>query len=186
MSFQTTHTPLEGVVEIEPTIYGDDRGYFLESYKREEFELANIHAVFVQDNRSFSRKGVIRGLHFQAPPNEQGKLVSAITGKIFDVAVDIRPNSPTFSRWYGTTLSEENARMLWIPAGFAHGFAAIEDSHVMYKVTSKYDKESESGIKWNDTKINIVWPFFNPIISKKDLQLPYLVNLFSSRRRVVK
>lgn len=184
MPFKTIYTTLDGVLEIEPEIFSDRRGHFLESYRLEDFTAIGIEHTFVQDNRSFSRKGVLRGLHFQSPPHEQGKLVSTITGKIFDVAVDIRQNSPTFAKWYSTILSGENSRMLWIPPGFAHGFAALEDSNVMYKVTSQYRKEAESGIRWNDSNLKIDWPLSNPIVSEKDLSLPELADVFSTMREI--
>jgi dTDP-4-dehydrorhamnose 3,5-epimerase len=162
---------------VEPAVFNDTRGYFLESYKKSCFENSGIKFDFVQDNHSFSVKNTIRGMHFQKKPYEQGKLVSVITGKIMDVAVDLRPNSKYFKKYVYAILSEENKKMLWVPPGFAHGFLAMEDSHVLYKVTSEYNKEYEAGIIWNDPEIAIKWPVNSPLLSEKDLKLPFLKNI---------
>lgn len=159
------------VILIEPTSYPDTRGYFLEMFKSSSFTEKGIDLRFYQDNLSFSKRGTVRGLHFQKHPYEQGKLVSAITGSIFDVAVDLRANSNTFGKYVSTNLSEENHNLLWVPPGFGHGFMALEDSHVMYKVTNEYNKEHDSGILWNDSYIGIRWPEIQPIVSEKDRNL---------------
>ncbi|SMD30775.1 dTDP-4-dehydrorhamnose 3,5-epimerase [Picrophilus oshimae] len=174
MPFLFRKTEIEGVMIVEPKIFGDERGYFYETYKRSEFSKNGISADLDQDNQSFSKKGVLRGLHFQREPYAQGKLVRAITGKIFDVAVDIREDSKTFGRYVSAILSGENKIMLWIPEGFAHGFLALEDSIVHYKATHEYNKTSEGGIIWNDPDINIEWPMDPETISEKDMAWPTL------------
>ncbi len=177
MPFTFTQTELPGVIKIDPKIFPDMRGYFMESFKKSEFIKTGIDFSFNQDNHSFSKSGVIRGLHFQKYPNEQGKLVSVISGEIFDVAVDIRPNSKTFSKWVGVILSEQNGAMLWIPPGFAHGFQALKDSHVYYKATNEFSKKDDAGIRWNDPTISIKWPIHDPVVSAKDSKLPFLNDL---------
>jgi len=158
--------------------YPDERGYFLESFKESEFSANKINAKFVQDNVSFSTKGVLRGLHYQQKPKEQAKLVSVILGEIFDVAVDIRKDSSTYGKWVGQILSEKNHKMLYIPEGFAHGFCTLSDTaNVLYKVTNEYSPENERGIIWNDPNISILWPIKNLIISEKDKKLPTLQKL---------
>ncbi len=174
MPFEFQKTGLNGVIEITQTSFSDERGYFVETYKESDFLNNDVGNRFVQDNHSYSLKGVLRGLHFQAPPHEQGKLVSVISGEIFDVAVDIRPDSGNYLKWYGTYLSQKNGKMLWIPPGFAHGFQAIENSHVVYKVTSEYSKAHDGGIRWDDADIGVEWPMKSPIVSEKDMQLPLL------------
>lgn len=169
-------TKFEGVFEIQPRIFKDDRGYFFESFNQELFEKYSPNTVFVQDNQSFSIKGVLRGLHFQKAPFAQGKLVRVIKGKVIDVVVDIRNNSKTFGQWGSFELSEEMNNMLYVPEGFAHGFVTIEDAIFSYKCTNLYNKESEGGILWNDPSLNIDWGIENPIVSEKDMVLP----LFSS------
>ena len=162
-------TPLEGLLVIKPDVFADDRGYFFESFNREKFLNAGIDAEFRQDNESKSKKGVLRGLHFQAPPYAQGKLVRVVTGSVRDVAVDIRKNSPTYGKWESVVLSGQNKLMFWIPAGFAHGFATLEDDTVFsYKCTSVYDKSSEGSIIWNDPDLGIDWGIGEPLISGKD------------------
>jgi dTDP-4-dehydrorhamnose 3,5-epimerase len=161
-------TPLPGVFLIEPTVFADDRGFFMETYHLDRFREAGIEATFVQDNHSHSARGVLRGLHYQEP-NAQGKLVRCTRGKLFDVAVDIRVGSPTFARWYAAELSEENKRMLWVPPGFAHGFCALTDgADLVYKCTTLYDRESDRAILWNDPDIAIAWPLSSPLLSPKD------------------
>ena len=161
-------TPLDGLVLIEPTVFGDARGYFYEMYHRRAYQNAGIDVEFVPDNRSASQQGVLRGLHFQKK-NPQGKLVTALRGEVFDVAVDIRPNSSTFGQHYSVILSEDNKLQMYIPPGFAHGFAVLSDyAEFYYKCTTYYDPESESGISWNDETIAIDWPIKKPILSAKD------------------
>ena len=170
-------TQLSGVVEIAPRIFQDSRGYFFESYNKEVFEKNGIEEEFVQDNQSYSVKGVVRGLHFQREPFAQGKLVRVIKGAVLDIVVDIRPESATFGQWLSFELTEENKGMLYIPPGFAHGFTALEDSVFSYKCTNLYHKASEGGIIYNDPDLNIDWATDNPIVSEKDLELPQLKQL---------
>jgi dTDP-4-dehydrorhamnose 3,5-epimerase len=151
-------TPLEGVLIIEPRVFDDARGYFYESYNKARFTEAGIGVDFVQDNQSLSQKGAVRGLHGQADPFAQGKLVRVINGKVLDVALDIRRGSPTFGKHFSIELSGENKRQLWIPAGFLHGFSTLEDDTIFtYKVNSYYDKASEIGVIWNDPDLGIDW-----------------------------
>jgi len=167
-------TSLPGVLLIEPTVFADDRGFFMETYHLERFRENGIDAAFVQDNHSRSARGVLRGLHYQEP-NPQGKLVRCTRGSLFDVAVDIRVGSPTFGKWYGTELSESNRRMLWIPEGFAHGFCALEDeSDLVYKCTALHAREADRAILWNDPDIAIEWPIASPRLSAKDEGAPRL------------
>lgn len=174
MDFITTE--IEGLIKIQPTVYGDHRGFFLESYHADKFKTAGIKVVFMQDNHSFSKEtGVLRGLHFQRPPFAQSKLLRVTAGKIFDVAVDLRNGSPTFGHWCGFELSADNFTMLYIPSGFAHGFCTLEpDTHVHYKVDTPYSPEHDSGIIWNDPDIAVSWPAKDPILSDKDILLPHL------------
>jgi dTDP-4-dehydrorhamnose 3,5-epimerase len=162
-------TSLPGVLLLEPRIFKDDRGFFLESYNEKVFVDLGIGERFVQDNHSFSKQNVVRGLHYQAV-HPQGKLVRAVTGEIFDVAVDLRRSSSTFGRWCGEILSAENKRMLWIPAGFAHGFSVLSrDAQVLYKATDFYHPESERTVLWNDSKLGIDWRLKGEaIVSAKD------------------
>lgn len=153
-----TKTHIDGLVIIEPKVFGDNRGYFMETYNQEEMANAGLDMVFVQDNQSMSTKGVLRGLHFQKT-HPQGKLVRVIKGRVFDVAVDLRPNSATFGQWYGIELTEENKKQFYIPQGFAHGFLVLSDTaEFCYKCTDFYHPEDEGGLAWNDPKINISWP----------------------------
>ena len=181
MPFTFTQTDLPGVLKIESKVFSDERGYFTESFKQSDFKEAGIEYNFSQDNQSFSKTGVIRGLHFQKYPNEQGKLVSVLSGEIFDVAVDIRPNSKTFSKWIGVILSEQNSSLLWIPPGFAHGFQALQDSHVYYKATNEFRPRDDAGIRWNDPTIAIKWPIQDSIVSDKDSKLPFINDLHDIR-----
>lgn len=174
MPFEFHETELKSVIEITQVSVPDERGYFVETYKKSDFVNHGIELNFIQDNHSYSMERVLRGLHFQRAPYEQGKLVSVVSGEIFDVAVDIRPNSENYMKWYGTILSQKNNKMLWIPPGFAHGFQAIEDSHIIYKVTEEYSKDHDGGIRWDDPDVSVNWPISSPIISKKDRQLPLL------------
>ena len=169
-------TTLSGVLIVEPRVLGDHRGFFMETYRKDRFLAAGIDDEFVQDNHSRSSRGVLRGLHYQEP-NGQGKLVRSLSGVIFDVAVDIRKGSPTFGKWVGVELSAENKRQLWVPPGFAHGFAVIsETAEVAYKCTTYYDPISEKGILWNDPDIGIEWPLTNPTLSDKDAKAALLRN----------
>lgn len=180
-----TPLALPDVIRIEPRVFTDARGFFLEAYNQNEFAGHGLNAVFVQDNHSRSAKGVLRGLHFQREPQAQGKLVRALRGAIFDVAVDIRRDSPTFGRWVAETLSEDNKAMLYIPPGFAHGFCALADpSEVHYKTTDFYSPAHEGGLLWNDPEIGIAWPDLGMpfVLSEKDRRNPRLKEL-SSRDR---
>lgn len=166
-------TEIPDVLIFEPKVFGDERGFFMESFNQKVFEEAVGRKVeFVQDNHSKSSKGVLRGLHYQAEPYAQGKLVRCVVGEVFDVAVDIRKSSPTFGKWVGVNLSAENKRQLWIPEGFAHGFLVLsETAEFVYKTTNYYHPESDRGIIWNDPNINIYWPIENnngPVLSIKD------------------
>ncbi|MEI7663960.1 MAG: dTDP-4-dehydrorhamnose 3,5-epimerase [Bacteroidota bacterium] len=167
------HTPLEGLLIIKPDVFDDERGYFFESYNFEKFKQAGVDLNFLQDNESMSKKGVLRGLHFQAPPFAQGKLVRVIRGSVLDVAVDIRRDSPTYGKWESVVLSGKNKWMYWVPAGFAHGFATLEDDTIFfYKCTNVYNKASEGSICWNDPDLNINWEITDPVISGKDKVSP--------------
>lgn len=175
MSFRFRRLDIPEVVIIEPRVFQDERGFFMESYKHSEFAASGINESFVQDNHSRSARGVLRGLHYQNPPNAQGKLVRAIAGEVFDVAVDIRRGSRTYGRWIGALLSEENKRMLYIPEGFAHGFLALSEvAEVLYKTTEEYAPQTEAGIIWNDPAIGIKWPIEKPILAPKDALWPIL------------
>lgn len=165
-------TGFQGLVEIFPNVFEDDRGFFFEAYNREVFKKHNLNYDFVQDNQSFSIKGVVRGLHMQLAPYAQAKYVKVITGKVLDVVVDMRPGSKTYGKVYYCTLDSKLNNSLLIPEGFAHGFAALEDSIFSYKCSNVYNKASETGILWNDTTLNINWGVENAIVSEKDLQLP--------------
>lgn len=167
-------TALPGVLLIEPRVFGDDRGFFMETYNEGRFAEHGIAAAFVQDNHSRSSKNVLRGLHFQEP-NAQGKLLRVSRGSIFDVAVDVRRGSPTFGKWFGAELSEQNKLQIWIPVGFAHGFWVLRDhTDVLYKCTALYDPATERSILWNDPQIGIEWPEGEPILSAKDRAAPPL------------
>ncbi len=173
MSFRFQRLELSGVILVEPQVHEDRRGHFFEVYKRSEFRAAGIPVSFVQDNYSHSVRGVLRGLHYQRPPRAQGKLVMVTGGAVFDVVVDLRRDSPTCGRWTGVTLSSANRRMLYVPAGFAHGFCVLSDvADVLYKVTAEYAADLEEGIRWNDPQLGIRWPVADPILSKRDAALP--------------
>lgn len=169
--FKFIETGIEGLTVIEPTVFGDNRGYFMETYSTKEFADAGLDMTFVQDNQSKSKKGVLRGLHFQKQ-NPQGKLVRAIKGEVFDVAVDLRKNSKTYGKWYGVTLSEENKKQFYVPEGFAHGFLVLSDTaEFVYKCTRLYTPGDEGGLMYNDPDINIKWPNIENlevILSEKD------------------
>ncbi len=171
MKFKFTPLKIPDVILIEPTVFEDERGWFMEAWNKEEFAQAGIDVDFVQTNISYSKKGVLRGLHYQAPPHEQGKLVRVLQGEIYDVAADIRENSPTRGQWVAEYLNEKNKKMLWIPPGFAHGFyVTSENALVMYMTDKPYRKTSERGIKWDDPELKIEWPFHgeNILLSNRD------------------
>lgn len=164
-----SETELKGLYVIQPRVFEDQRGYFFESFNNNVFEEAGLHLKFVQDNQSKSQKDVLRGLHFQIPPGAQGKLVQVIRGSVYDVAVDIRKNSPTYGQHFGLKLSDANKTMLYISEGFAHGFLTLEDETIFsYKCTNYYNPSLESSILWNDSGLNIKWNVENPIVSEKD------------------
>lgn len=169
MSFAFIKLEIPEVILIKPKLFKDDRGYFTETYKASEFKMHGIDVNFVQDNHSFSKAGVIRGLHFQRDPNAQGKLVRAMQGKVFDVAVDIRKGSPTYRKWVSAILSDENHTMLWVPTGFAHGVCVLEEAHLLYKISgAEYNEKDDRSILWNDPKIHVKWPIQDPELSAKD------------------
>ncbi|MBC3788979.1 dTDP-4-dehydrorhamnose 3,5-epimerase [Spirosoma utsteinense] len=175
---QVRETAIEGLIELIPRVFDDERGYFFESYNKSLFTSLGLPMDFVQDNQSFSVKGVLRGLHLQNEPFAQGKLVRVITGQVLDVAVDLRPNSPTFGRYETFLLDAKLANMAYIPEGFGHGFVALEDSVFSYKCTNVYNKQAESGILWNDPDLNIDWGISNPIVSEKDQELKSLRDIY--------
>ncbi|MCP4603641.1 MAG: dTDP-4-dehydrorhamnose 3,5-epimerase [Proteobacteria bacterium] len=163
-------TPLEGVLVVEPHVFGDQRGYFLETYSHERYKQHGIKEEFVQDNVSFSGQGVLRGLHFQRV-QPQGKLVYVLSGEVFDVAVDIRVGSPTFGKWHGVTLSSENKKQYYVPPNFAHGFVVLSETALFaYKCTDYYSPETEVAIRFDDPEIGITWPLEAPVLSDKDRQ----------------
>ena len=164
--------PLAGVMLIKPKVWGDSRGYFVETWQQERYAAAGIDASFVQDNYSMSTCGILRGLHFQKT-RPQGKLVSVSLGKVFDVAVDIRPGSPTLGQWYGVELTQDNQWQLWVPPGMAHGFVVTSQvAHFHYKCTDYYCPEDEGGIRWNDPDLAVAWPETQPLLSDKDQHTP--------------
>jgi dTDP-4-dehydrorhamnose 3,5-epimerase len=166
------HTPFEGLIILEPRIFRDDRGYFFESFNKSDFEKQNIPFDFVQDNQSLSNKGALRGLHFQTPPFEQGKLIRVVKGSVWDIVVDIRKTSATFGKYFALELNDRTNQMLWIPPGFAHGFLTLEDQTIfLYKCTNFYNKSAESGIRYDDPDLAIQWKEKKPVLSEKDLQL---------------
>lgn len=171
---QAVKTAVDGVLVLEPKVFGDARGFFYESFNRQAFETATGLSVdFVQDNHSKSAQGVLRGLHFQLAPHAQGKLVRVIQGEVFDVAVDIRKDSPTYGKWHGEILSAENRKQMWIPAGLAHGFLVVsETAEFLYKTTDYYAPELERCLRWDDARLNIAWPLHGqqPQLSAKDAQ----------------
>lgn len=177
---QVNTTSFEGLIEICPDLFEDERGWFYEFYKEETFRKHHIHYSFPQENQSFSKKGVIRGLHFQRAPYAQAKLVTVLTGKVLDVVVDLRRESKTFKEVFYCVLDSRKRNMLMIPEGFAHGFAALEDSVFFYKCSNVYNKASESGIRWNDPDLSIDWKVSNPIVSEKDSELPLMVELLEN------
>jgi len=182
MPFKFEELSIPGVILVTPKVFKDDRGFFLETYTQYDFFAYKIAVDFIQDNHSRSTKNVLRGLHFQKGLHAQGKLVRCIQGEIYDVAVDIRPDSPTFKKWVGVFLNEENKKMLYIPEGFAHGFSTISDTaEITYKCTNYYNAGADGGIIWNDSDLNIDWHIEKPILSEKDQKHPtlkeYLTNV---------
>ncbi|HEX5167538.1 MAG TPA: dTDP-4-dehydrorhamnose 3,5-epimerase [Cyclobacteriaceae bacterium] len=169
---QVIKTPLDGLLEIIPTVYFDDRGWFFEFYKESEFLKHGITTKFVQENQSFTKKGIVRGLHYQSPPHAQAKLVSIGSGKVLDVVVDMRRDSKTFRQVYTCILDGSRHNMMLVPEGFAHGFAALEDSIFIYKCSDEYHPDLEKGIVWNDPSLAIDWQIKDPIVSAKDKVLP--------------
>jgi dTDP-4-dehydrorhamnose 3,5-epimerase len=166
---EVIETGFKDLLLLKPKVFKDSRGYFYESYSKAQFEAIGIHAEFVQDNQSLSGKNILRGLHFQAPPHAQGKLVRVIKGAVQDIVLDIRKNSTTYGQHYAIDLTEENFLMLWIPPGFAHGFATLADDTIFaYKCTDTYHPETEGGIPWNDRELGIQWKAENPVLSEKD------------------
>lgn len=176
---KVTPTSIPEVLVIEPEVFGDERGFFFESFNQQKFEAAIGRKVeFVQDNHSKSARGVLRGLHYQLPPHAQGKLVRVVQGEVFDVAVDIRKSSPTFGKWVGEILSAENKKQLWIPEGFAHGFLTLSDTaEFLYKTTNYYCQSSERSIIWNDSEMSIDWKLEKgPVLSGKDSSAPLFID----------
>lgn len=174
---QVQDTPLPGVKLLTPRVFGDDRGFFMETFHHRSAADAGIPTEWVQDNHSYSQYGVLRGLHYQYP-TWQAKLVRVVTGEIFDVAVDIRRDSPAFGEWFGVHLSGDNKQQLYVPEGFAHGFCVTSrDAHVLYKCTALYAPEEDAGLRWNDPDIGIEWPVDEPVLSGKDLQAPRLKDI---------
>lgn len=175
--FNFINTPIKGLVIVEPRVFGDNRGHFMETYNYEDFKAAGLDMIFVQDNQSKSKKGVLRGMHFQTK-YPQGKLVRVIKGEVFDTAIDLRKGSDTYGKWYGVLLSEENKRQFYVPEGFAHGFLVVsEEAEFVYKCTDFYHPEYEGGISWNDPNIGIEWPLNEieeVLLSEKDKRAPRL------------
>lgn len=173
---QVSRCEIEGLAVIQPTVHGDDRGYFMETYNLRDMQDAGLNMIFVQDNQSMSVRGVLRGLHYQRS-YPQGKLVRVISGEVFDVAVDLRPGSKTYGKWHGETLSAENKKQFYIPEGFAHGFLVLsETAEFCYKCTDFYHPGDEGGLRWNDPTIGIQWPLpagMEPLLSKKDREQPF-------------
>ena len=170
-------TRIPGVLVLEPKVFGDERGFFMETYNEARYKEAGLPSNFVQDNLSLSAKNVLRGLHFQNP-DQQGKLVYVLQGEVFDVAVDIREGSPTFGEWEGVMLSAENKRQFWVPEGFAHGFLVTSDTALFaYKCSALYNAKADAGVRWNDPEIGIKWPVEEPTLSEKDKNAPLLRDL---------
>jgi dTDP-4-dehydrorhamnose 3,5-epimerase len=176
MPFAFAGTEVQGLVLIDPTIFPDERGFFMESYKRSDFEAMGLHHNFVQENHSRSTYGTLRGLHYQREPKAQGKLVRVIVGEIFDVAVDIRRESPTFGKWVGIRISAANRRLVYVPPWCAHGFCVVSpEAEVIYKTTAEYAPDCEDGVRWDDPALAIRWPVTRPILSERDRRWPTLV-----------
>ena len=179
MPFEFERLKIEDLILVKPKIFGDNRGFFAECYKKSDFVSNGINVDFVQDNHSKSSKGVLRGLHYQQSPCSQAKLIKCIKGQIYDVAVDIRPDSKSFGKYVKVELSEDNKCMLYIPEGFAHGFVVLSDeAELIYKTSAEYAPEYDNGIRWDDKNLNIDWGIdFEPVLSEKDKKLPYLKEL---------
>ncbi len=174
MPFTIEKLAIPDALLIQSKKFSDDRGFFFETFKQSEFSALGL-PIFVQDNFSHSKKGVLRGLHYQLAPSTQGKLVACLSGRIFDVAVDIRKSSPTFGTWVGMELSEENSKLLYVPPGFAHGFVALEDdTRVLYKCTAEYNPQAERGVCWDDPQLAITWPFRDVVLNDRDQSFPEL------------
>lgn len=177
MSFAFIPTEIPDVIRVRPTVHGDARGFFLETYRWSAFAGAGLDVDFVQRNAARSEGGVVRGLHYQLPPAAQGKLVRVSRGRIFDVAVDLRRGSPTFARWVAVTLDDRRGEMLWMPPGFAHGYCVLGDgADVAYAVTAEYDPSLDRGVRWDDPEIGVQWPVEEPVLSEKDAGLPGLAD----------
>jgi len=184
--FEYEELKIADVLLLKPKLYQDERGLFYEFYKESQFPVTEPN-LFIQDNISISKKGVVRGLHFQKEPRQQGKLITVLKGEIFDVAVDLRPNSKSFGKYVSHVLNSESRYSIYIPKGFAHGFCSLTDETIIiYKNTSEYYPENEGGIIWNDPTVNIKWPLDNPLVSEKDMMLPtletYISNLDSGEK----
>ena len=178
---KVVETSLPGCVVVEPAVFGDDRGFFFETWNADRYGQQGLPTKFVQSNVSSSSRGVLRGLHYQWP-NPQGKLVSVLEGEVYDVAVDIRRGSPTFGQWAAVILSAENKRQFWIPEGFAHGFAVLSERAIFsYLCTAQYDKAADAGVRWNDPAIGIDWPVSAPLLSAKDEAAPLLADIVPER-----
>ena len=177
MPFRFNPTDISGVIVIDPPVFPDDRGFFMESYKRSEFAAGGINETFVQCNQSKSARGILRGLHYQKKPKAQAKLVRALSGEIYDVAVDLRKGSPTYGKWTALTLSAENRKMLFVPVGFGHGFCVTSaDAEILYMTTEEYAPDLEAGVLWNDPDLAIEWPVANPVLSLRDRTWAWLRN----------
>jgi dTDP-4-dehydrorhamnose 3,5-epimerase len=175
MPFRFVRSEIPDVVIVEPRVFPDERGFFMETYKRSEFAVQGIDEIFVQGNHSKTAKGILRGLHYQKHPKAQGKLLRVLFGEIFDVAVDLRQDAPTFGKWVAFSLTSENRKMLYVPAGFAHGFCVLSDeAEVSYMTTVEYAPEHERGVRWDDCDLGIRWPIANPTLSSRDLSWPCL------------
>jgi dTDP-4-dehydrorhamnose 3,5-epimerase len=178
MSFIFKKLSIPDIILVEPKVFSDERGFFMESFRNSIFKKNGINTNFIQDSLSHSKKGILRGLHFQKNPKAQAKIVTVVRGEIFDVAVDIRKNSPTYGKWISEILSGHNHKSLYIPEGFAHGFCVLSDNvDILYKVNEEYSPEEERGIIWNDSQINITWPIEKPIIQERDAKLTNLENI---------
>lgn len=178
---KVVETSLPGCVVIEPAVFGDERGFFFETWNADRYGQLGLPDRFVQSNVSSSARGVLRGLHYQWP-NPQGKLVTVLEGEVYDVAVDIRRGSPTFGRWDAVILSAENKRQFWIPEGFAHGFAVLSERAIFsYLCTAQYDRAADAGVRWNDAAVGIDWPIDSPLLSEKDGKAPFLADVAENR-----
>jgi dTDP-4-dehydrorhamnose 3,5-epimerase len=178
MPFTFEPTALPGIIIVEPRVFADERGFFMETYKRSDFAAYGIDATFVQENQSRSTRGTLRGLHAQRAPKAQGKLVRALAGEIFDVAADVTPGSPTYGRWVAVTLSGENRRAIYIPSGYVHGFCVVSaEAEVVYKTTDEYAPGLEYGVRWDDPTLAIPWPVASPRLSERDRRWPLLTEI---------